>query len=88
MILLGTCQIQLQASGPAAYYGQTFSFAPDMIVNMAGWVIDQCVGGTHMGGYATAEFSNTVEYVSRPDTFYDDPFRKLSTGLPRLCCAS
>ena len=55
---------------------------------MAGWVIDQCVGGTHMGGYATAEFSNTVEYVSRPDTFYDDPFRKLSTGLPRLCCAS
>lgn len=88
MILLGTCQIQLQASGPATYYGQTFTFAPNTIVNMAGWLIDQCVEGASMGGYATAEFSNTVEYVTRADTFYEDPFRKLSKGLPQLCCAS
>lgn len=51
---------------------------------MAGWVIDQCVGGAGMGGYVTAELSNAADYVARPDTFYDDPFRKLSKGVPRL----
>ncbi len=76
--MLGTCEIQLQASGPATFHGQAFSFAPDAIRNMAGWLIDQCVFGARMGGYATAGISNTVEYVARPDTFYEDPFRKLS----------
>lgn len=59
-----------------------------MIRNMAGWVIDQCVLGGNVGGYVTAEFSNTVEYVAGADTFYEDPFRKLSECLPRLCCTS
>ena len=45
---------------------------------MAGWLIDQCVFGARVGGYATAGILNTIEYVARPDTFYEDPFRKLS----------
>lgn len=45
---------------------------------MAGWVIDQCVFGAHTGGYVTAGISNTIDYVTRPYTFYEDPFRKLS----------
>ena len=45
---------------------------------MAGWVIDQCVEGSNLGGYVTAGFSNTVDYVATPETFYEDPFRKLS----------
>ena len=51
---------------------------------MAGWVIDQCVGGAETGGYATAELSNAADYVASPDIFYEDPFRKLSKGVPRL----
>lgn len=48
---------------------------------MAGWVIDQCVDGSHTGGYVTAEFSNTADYVALPEVFYEDPFRKLSEAF-------
>lgn len=77
----GTCEIQLQASGPAAYLGQTFKFAPDAIHNMAGWVIDQCVYGAQMGGYVTGGIKNTTDYVATPETFYEDPFPYDTTFL-------
>ena len=44
---------------------------------MAGWVIDQCVLGAQTGGYVTGGIKNTTEYVSTPEIFYEDPFRKL-----------
>ena len=53
-----------------------FWFVPEVIRNMAGWVIDQCVEGEKMGGYITKGIASTMDYLSAPQTRYSDPLRK------------
>ena len=82
-VILGTCQLQFQASGEAADELRTIDFAPNHLRSMAGWVIDQCVRGESSGGYVTHQIANTLDYVTDGMTFYEDPFRKTMNSILR-----
>lgn len=79
-MILGTCQIQLMVSGKRAQDVPYIVLSGEEVRHMAGWIIDQCVSVTtedKRGGYITKGLANTIDYLTRPDISYEDPFRKL-----------
>lgn len=45
----------------------SFGIAPDRFREMAGWIINECVGGTpSTGGFITWNISNTINYLTSP----------------------
>ena len=51
--------------------------APDKFRGMAGWAINRCGG---LGGYITADISNTIDYLINPTTdLTQRPRKRLSS---------
>jgi len=87
-LVSGTCQIQLMVSGKRAQDIPWVKLSGVEVRHMAGWVMDQCVSVTtedKRGGYITKDLANTIDYLTRPDISYEDPFRKLPP-CPRDAC--
>jgi len=78
-----TCQLQLQASGKSQEELAEVPLSADVVRQMAGYLIDQCVGREDLGGFTTKDFDRTLEYVTAPTTRYDYPSRTLFPQTPR-----
>ncbi|KAF6221663.1 hypothetical protein HO133_001631 [Letharia lupina] len=65
--IFGNCKIWIEIAGPAT--PQIYEAVPNEIREMAGWVIEQCVGGNGRGhgGFATKDISELTAYVTEPD---------------------
>lgn len=74
-----TCQMQLQAAGKSQEELAEVPFSADAVRQMAGYLIDQCVGGKDLGGFITKDLARTIDFVTAPRTKYDDPFRRPPT---------
>jgi hypothetical protein len=48
-----TCQLQLQASGKSQEELAEVPLSADAVRQMAGYLIDHCVGGKDLGGFIT-----------------------------------
>lgn len=57
----------------------------DVVRQMAGYLIDQCIGGAELGGFITANFVRTLDYITNSSMRYDDPFRKRFAYLSLSC---
>ena len=71
-----TCNIRFQVAGPAAERLDIIPFVPKDMRNMAGWVYQKCVkekSGTEGGG-VSKELSNTIDYVTDPDSDVAESF--------------
>ena len=72
----GTCHIQFQPGGPAAERLNIVPFVPNVMRQMAGWVFDKCIENNgeneiepgSKGGYISNEVSNTIDYLTDPDS--------------------
>ena len=66
----GTCEISINAVDPAAVVGVgdrlvDYYISPNQFREMAGWVVEQCIGGNpSMGGYVTRNISNAIEFLA------------------------
>ncbi|KAL6715396.1 hypothetical protein ACLMJK_006357 [Lecanora helva] len=67
----GTCEIVLQASGAAAAQADRIMIKPVDVRNMAGWVLEQCVGAEKQGGAVTKNVKNAVSWVLDPRSRFD-----------------
>ena len=86
--IAGTCEIRFDASGKFASENTAqYWFDPTVIRHMAGWVIDQCVGGDKTGGYVTNGISPTMNYLSARSTNIFAALRKLPPHAVRLAVA-
>ena len=79
MISSGTCKITFEIAGPSLSPFLS-PLIPDDIRGMAGWVIDQCVTRSGIGGFVTNKIINMVNYISEPATNFQGPFRKHILG--------
>lgn len=74
--LQGTCHIRFQAGGPAAERLDIVPFVPNVIRQMAGWVFDECIINDiepgELGGYVSNGLSNTIDYLTDPDSAMAD----------------
>ncbi|MCJ1482656.1 hypothetical protein MMC06_002822 [Schaereria dolodes] len=65
------CQITLNAAGQNHESVSTFSLIPDDLRAMVDRLLNECMGdggSNGVGGYATANISNTVEHITDPTT--------------------
>ena len=64
----GTCQLKLHASGKWVEENDfVINIAPDMIRDMLGLVIEQCVQGGDGGGVVYNAINNTINWLLRED---------------------
>ena len=65
-----TCNIRFQVAGPAAERLDIVPFVPNDMRNMAGWVLEQCIEekSGKEGGWVSKDLSNTVDYLTDPDS--------------------
>ena len=71
----GSCQITVERAGPAD--ATVLSLIPDQIRELAGYITQECVvnsGG--IGGFITLGMYNVVNYILRPHTDLNAPYRK------------
>ncbi|MCJ1485259.1 hypothetical protein MMC06_005433 [Schaereria dolodes] len=60
------CSISVEVAGPAR--GQSVYLIPDTVRTIAQGLITTCVLGDRIGGFATINFSNLLDYVIEPTT--------------------
>ena len=49
---------------------------PNLLRNLAGWLLKQCVVGSRMGGSVTMDLEETIDYLADPSTNFPSDFRK------------
>ena len=54
---------------------------PDLFREMAGWLLNQCVGRSRMGGFITLGLEETIDYLVDPMTNFESDFRKVLASL-------
>lgn len=73
----GTCEIVFQTSGERARDKDPIIINPVDIRNMAGWVIDQCVGDERKGSAVTKDLKHATDWLLDPkESFEYGPMRK------------
>ena len=71
----GECHITADVEGQNPD-GEEFQIQPDVLYNMASYLITACnpsKQATTVGGYITADFANTMDYISTIGTNLDTP---------------
>lgn len=66
---LGTCQLKFHASGKNIEANDfTIDISPDLIPDMPGYLIDECIHRNQGAGFVIHHFNRTVERLEQSDT--------------------
>ena len=75
--------VWVEIAGPTQPH--TVMLVPDQIRGMAGWVVEQCVAMTALGGknggFTTWGLTALVNFVLEPTTRYSSPFYRKASNL-------
>ena len=75
-IIVGHCEIMVDIGGQNDAIDYLF-LKPDLLREMAGWLLRQCVAGSRMGGFVTMGLEETIDYLINPRTDFQSDFRKV-----------